>query len=130
MRLKGRFWFVLLPLGVAACSTWSTTTVKPARADPVPQAAAPAPDVPAGIFLTENDITDRPYKVLGDLEVTVRKTTILNKDPTRADVDARLRKEATKLGADAVVLIRYGTVGIGMTSWGVLHGQGRAVKFQ
>jgi uncharacterized protein YbjQ (UPF0145 family) len=45
-------------------------------------------------------------------------------------VDAKLRKEAVKLGADAVVLVRYGTVGIGMTSWGVLHGEGRAIKFQ
>ena len=126
MRLNRRFWFVLLPLGLAACATWSTTTVKPAKAE-TPEAAAPAS---AELPLTENDITDRPYKALGDIKVTVRKTTIFNKDPTRADVDAKLRKEATKLGADAVVLVRYGTVGIGMTSWGVLHGEGRAVKFQ
>jgi len=82
------------------------------------------------MLLTENDITDRPYKVLGDIKVTASKLTIFNKDPTREDVDDKLRREAAKLGADAVVLIRYGTVGIGLTSWGVLHGQGRAIKFQ
>ncbi|MGI9168786.1 MAG: hypothetical protein ACR2FH_01230 [Caulobacteraceae bacterium] len=152
MRFNRRFWFVLLPLGVAACSTWSTTTVKPAKADVLAQAAgspsggaaaqiapmapsseatAPRPGAAAeAILLTEDDITDRPYKAIGDIKVTVRKTTLFNKDPTRADVDAKLRKEAIKLGADAVVLVRYGTVGIGMTSWGVLHGEGRAVKFQ
>lgn len=137
MRFNKRFWFVLLPLGVAACSTWSTTTVKPAKASTLAQApaistdggAAPAPAA-GELLLTENDITDRPYKAIGDIKVTVRKTTLFNKDPSRADVDAKLRREATKLGADAVVLVRYGTVGIGMTSWGVLHGDGRAIKFQ
>jgi phosphate-selective porin len=124
VRLNKRFWFVLLPLGLTACATWSTATVKPAKAE-TSVAVAVSPEIP----LTENDITDRPYKVLGDIKVTVHKTTIFNKDPTHDDVDAKLRKEAAKLGADAVVLVRYGTVGIGMTSWGVLHGEGRAVKF-
>jgi hypothetical protein len=33
------------------------------------------------------------------------------------------------MGADAVVLVRYGTVGIGLMSWGALDGEGRAIKF-
>jgi len=159
VRLSRKFWTVLLPLAVSACATWSTTTVKPAKSAELVQeapaaapqatpdpAAAPAPaPVPAtepapaaapaastivdGVLVSENDITDKPYKVLGDIKVTVRKTTIFNADPTRAQVDEKLRKQAKKMGADAVVLVRYGTVGIGLTSWGVLDGQGRAVKF-
>ncbi len=156
MRLSRKFWTVLLPLAVSACATWSTTTVKPAKSAELvqetpaaaPQAtpdpvAAPAPAPPAetaapatpattivdGVLVSENDVTDKPYKVLGDIKVTVRKTTIFNADPTRAQVDEKLRKQAKKMGADAVVLVRYGTVGIGLTSWGVLDGQGRAVKF-
>ena len=110
----------------SAPATAQQPSVTSAVTPPVP-AVAPAPQ---GLFLTENDVTDRAYTALGDIKVTVRKLTIFNKDPTRDDVDEKLRTEAAKLGADAVVLVRYGTVGIGMTSWGVLHGEGRAIKFK
>ena len=77
----------------------------------------------------EGDITDRTYTVLGDIKVTVNKTTIFNKDPSPALVDEELREKAAKMGADAVILVRYGTVGVSMMSWGSLDGQGRAIKF-
>ncbi|MEO4044572.1 hypothetical protein AAFN47_23460 [Hoeflea sp. CAU 1731] len=63
------------------------------------------------------------------MTATVRKTTILNADPTEAQVQEQLRKKAAQMGADAVILVRYGTVGIGLNSWGVLEGKGRAVPF-
>ncbi len=121
---------VLLAASLAAgCATWSTDSVKPAASTRA--AAAPvAATSPDAIVVTENDITDRPYTVLGDVNVTVHKTTIFNKDPTRDQVNQELREKAAKLGADAVVLVRYGTVGVGVTSWGELDGQGRAVKFR
>ena len=84
---------------------------------------------PSQIVLAENDITNRKYRVLGDIDVTVNKTTIFNEDPTRAHVEAKLREKAAAMGADAVVLVRYGTVGIGLMSWGSLDGKGRAVQF-
>jgi len=34
------------------------------------------------------------------------------------------------MDADAVVLVRYGTVGIGASSWVTLEGRGRAVQFK
>jgi len=82
------------------------------------------------IVLTEEDVTDRKYAVLGDISVSVSKTTLFDQDPTREMVNERLREEAYKLGADAVILTRYGTVGIGLASWGVLEGKGRAVAFK
>ena len=81
------------------------------------------------IIVTEEDITDRPYRVLGDINVTVNKTTIFSPDPTPALVNEELREEAYDLGADAVVLVRYGSVGVSMMSWGSLDGKGRAVAF-
>ncbi len=80
--------------------------------------------------MTENDITDRRYVSLGDVSAEVAKWTIFDKDPTREQVDTALRAQAAKLGADAVVLVRYGTVGITFGSWGALDGKGRAVQFQ
>jgi uncharacterized protein YbjQ (UPF0145 family) len=127
---------------LGACGpTWSTAeveapatgsnTVGDAAAAPQAERTAPArPKTdPAKIIITEADITDRPYKVLGDISVTVNKTTILDRDPTREVAAQRLKEEAAKLGADAVILVRYGTVGIGLLSWGSLDGKGRAVAF-
>ena len=122
-------------VGVAGCgSTWSTSNVQKSGYDPKVNASVTAPvraPTPAAeILVTEGDITDRKYRVLGDINVNVNKTTIFNADPTRADVDAKLREEAYKLRADAVVLVRYGSVGIGLMSWGSLDGKGRAVVYE
>jgi len=82
------------------------------------------------VLLTEGDITDRPYRAVDDIEVVVRKATIFNTDPTKEDVAKALRAKAAEIGADAVILVRYGTVGIGIASWGQMEGNGRAVVFQ
>ena len=49
--------------------------------------------------------------------------------PTPKHVEVLLKREASRLGADALIFVRYGTVGIGLGSWGKLEGKGRAVKF-
>lgn len=84
---------------------------------------------PRDIIITEKDITDKKYKILGDIEVTVNKSTIFHSDPTPQMVNEKLQKEAAKLGADAVVFVRYGTVGVSFVSWGSLNGKGRAIAF-
>ena len=115
-------------LVVSGCATWSSSSVSPSREGMQLAANRPA-KAPSQIVLSENDITKRKYRVLGDIDVIVNKTTIFNEDPTRAHVDAQLREKAAAMGADAVVLVRYGTVGVGLMSWGSLDGKGRAVQF-
>jgi len=125
---------------LAGCNTWSSanvelktkgTDMETASAPASAPAAAPVetPKSAADIILTEKDITDRKYETLADLEVTVNKTTIFHADPTKELVAEKLKEEAAKLNADAVILVRYGTVGIGLFSWGSLDGKGRAIKF-
>ncbi|MEP0340007.1 MAG: hypothetical protein ABJ388_06105 [Alphaproteobacteria bacterium] len=125
---------------LAGCNTWSSanvelktkgTDMETASAPASAPAAAPVetPKSAANIILTEKDITDRKYETLADLEVTVNKTTIFHADPTKELVAEKLKEEAAKLNADAVILVRYGTVGIGLFSWGSLDGKGRAIKF-
>lgn len=92
-------------------------------------ASLPATD-PTKIQITEGDISNRPYSVIGDISVTVNKTTIFHPDPTKALVAEQLREKAADLGADAVILVRYGTVGVALFSWGSLDGKGRAIKFK
>ena len=67
--------------------------------------------------------------LLGDITATVNKTTIFNADPTQEMVNEKLREKASELGADAVILVRYGNGGMSLMSWGSLEGKGRAVKF-
>jgi hypothetical protein len=110
----------------ACADGWSTSQVsgKPAGA------TAKVPTAPEKIQIVEGDIADRPYKSLGDVSVTVNKVTIFNADPTREMVNQRLRNKAAELGADAVIQVRYGTVGIAAMSWGSLDGKGRAIVFE
>lgn len=121
--------FALSTLG--GCATWSTTSVENApSSQPQVVKVTSVPKTPMSeIQITEADITERPYKSLGDISVTVNKTTLFNPDPTREMVDQKLREQAYELGADAVVLARYGTVGVSFMSWGSLDGKGRAVQF-
>jgi uncharacterized protein YbjQ (UPF0145 family) len=115
---------------LAACGHRTSSSVAlPAGADAAPLATVASPKDPATIPVMTTDITDRKYHALGDVSATVSKNNIFEKDPTPAMVDEALQKEAAKLGADAVILVRYGTVGIGVFTWGKLDGNGRAIVF-
>jgi hypothetical protein len=114
---------------LSACGTRSSSDVTPTvGAAPAATKYAVKTD-PAALTLTDKDITDRKYHSLGDIKVTVSKNTIFDSDPTPAKVDEALRKKAAELGADAVILVRYGTVGVSFTSWGALDGSGRAIAY-
>lgn len=119
---------VVLGPVLAACGSYHVSQTSPA-AGTAQATEAVAARPPADVVVTENDITNRRYRSLGDVNVTVRKVTIFDADPTRESVARSLREEAARLGADAVVLARYGTVGIGFWSWGQMEGSGRAVRF-
>lgn len=109
-------------------STWSTSNVKNNEGSESSSVSTSA-IFSQEIIILESDIPDRKYKILGDIDVTVNKTTIFHSDPTREMVDKKLRQEAIKLGADAVIFVRYGVVGISLMSWGSQNGKGRAIVF-
>ena len=129
---KAQFFLLAVSLLVlSGCATWSHSNVQPASTAPATQPSASAKIVdPAKILVTKEDISDKPYTVLADIEATVNKTTIFHDDPTPELVNEKLREEAAKLGADAVILVRYGTVGVSFMSWGSLDGKGRAIVFK
>jgi len=114
---------------LTGCATWSHGELKK-DGKPV-QATVDEKDrvAPEKIQIVEGDILDRKYEVLGELAVVVNKTTIFNADLTKEMVNKKLQESASIAGADAVIQVRYGTVGVSLTSWGSLEGKGRAVKF-
>jgi uncharacterized protein YbjQ (UPF0145 family) len=113
---------------LTGCSTWSTSNVKMADENQIINENLKTTDE-NNIIISEKDITDKKYKVLADIEVDVNKTTIFSNDPTKENADIKLIEEALKLGADAVIFVRYGTVGVSLMSWGSLNAKGRAIKF-
>ena len=113
--------------GVSGCATWSTSSVDTDASTPTAMSGQPTQS--EKIIVTESDYSDRKYSSLGDVTVTVNKTTVFHDNPTKEMVNQKLREEAAKLGADAVIFVRYGTLGVSPLSWGSLEGKGRAIKF-
>ena len=118
----------LLAASLTGCATWSTISVDSKSADTAVSTQAKKTP-PSSVVITDKDIPDRKYQSLGDITATVNKTTIFNADPTQEMVNEKLREKASELGADAVILVRYGNGGMSLMSWGSLEGKGRAVKF-
>lgn len=130
MKVKKLIFTLIIAASVSGCATWSTSSVdnKNLLSEASTQEAVSKKE-PSQIYLTDQDVVDREYKSLGDITVRVNKTTIFHPNPTRDMVNEKLQKEASKLGADAVILIRYGDGGISLMSWGSLEGKGRAIKY-
>jgi uncharacterized protein YbjQ (UPF0145 family) len=81
----------------------------------------------AGIIVTGANLPDA-YTALGAVSANVHPKSMNPKTPTRELLDAALRKEAAKLGADAVVQVRY-TMRNPMMSQKGSDAVGVAVKF-
>jgi uncharacterized protein YbjQ (UPF0145 family) len=79
--------------------------------------------------VTDSDITDRPYRIVGEVRADVRKATIFSRAPSRAHVFRELWERAERLGADAVVNARSGGSRVTALSWGSRRSFGQAVKF-
>ncbi len=116
---------------LSGCATWShTEATKDGKPVEISTSGDTNAKTPESVILSKEDITDKKYDILADLEVIVNKTTIFHADPTPAMVDQKLREEGAKLGADAVIQVRYGSVGMSLVSWGSLEGKGRAIRFK
>lgn len=124
-RFVGAFCLTAL---LSGCATWSTSSVDASGAAPT-AATTQVKRAPADIRVLETDVVDRQYQALGDITARVNKTTIFNANPTREMVNVKLQEQASELGADAVILVRYGEGGVSLMSWGSLEGKGRAIKF-
>ena len=89
---------------------------------PAPTAASATP-----VLITEAGLSDRKFKVLGPIDVSVKKLTVFHKDPTKEQANEALVEKARLLGADAVINVTYAS-GIGFTTWGYIDAKGTAVK--
>lgn len=82
-----------------------------------------------GLPVFPYDITDRPYKVIGEVKAGVRKATIFSKAPSQEKIYRELWERGEKLGADAVIKAQYGDAHVTALSWGSSSATGVAIKF-
>ena len=79
-----------------------------------------------GILVTSADVTTCPYRVVGPVNANV--TEDYNED-TRGKIFGKLRKQAVKLEADAVVLVTKGDAHMTAWAWNRREYAGRAIRY-
>ena len=85
--------------------------------------------LPSTVLMYDLDITDRPYTSLGEVSVSMTKLNPWGEEPTQAQVEAKLKEEAVKKGADALIFVRYTKLGASWNRLSGLEGKAQAVKF-
>jgi hypothetical protein len=75
------------------------------------------------------DNPGRPYRQLAAISARVGAGSAYSKAPTMEDVNFKLREQASKLGANAVIQVTYKR-GISATSWKALTATGIAVLLE
>lgn len=110
-------------LTLTACETWETTSL-----DTETKKVEVQPATADSVVLTSAAFDESKDTKLGDLKVTVNKTTAFHPAPTVEAVEAKLREDAAKLGATRVVNVEISDVEVTPLSWGTRTGTGVAVK--
>jgi len=82
---------------------------------------------PQDVLILEGSDAGRPYAVIGVVRATARSLNLVSSEPTRANVNDELRAKAAKIGADAIVKVRYAADRQGLQARGFLTGEGQAV---
>lgn len=81
------------------------------------------------VVISELDIMDRPYTIIGDVNASVSQLTPFG-TPLKELANEQLQLEATKIGADGVIFIRYKTLPKTWTRWSGMEAKGKAVVFK
>lgn len=85
--------------------------------------------LPSTVLMYDLDITDRPYTSLGEVSASMTKLNPWGEEPTQAQVEAKLKDEAVKKGADALIFVRYTKLGASWNRLSGIEGKAQAVKF-
>jgi len=80
------------------------------------------------ILISELDILDRPYVLIGDVSVS-EKSLIPFKSPDKASAELKLREEAFKLKADAVIFVIFSNSEKSWLGTQTIDAYGKAIRF-
>ncbi len=90
--------------------------------------AAPPVDPTIGVPVYPGDLRDMPYVVVGPVKASAGKMTPFSNDADQAALYRALWRKAQKMGADAVINVRYGDAHVSAFSWGKTNITGTAIK--
>ncbi|MDD2383431.1 MAG: hypothetical protein PHN18_04520 [Sulfurospirillaceae bacterium] len=86
--------------------------------------------LPENVVISELDL-DRPYTLVQDISVKTSSGVLFFLTPSKEAVNVKLKEEAARLGANAVIYVQYKKV---ENDWkgtgGGLEAKGKAVKFK
>lgn len=80
------------------------------------------------IIITELDIVDRPYVLLGDVKAT-EKSLIPLKSPNKEAAILKLKEAAAALDADAIIFVTVSSPETSWTQMGSIEARGKAIRF-
>jgi uncharacterized protein YbjQ (UPF0145 family) len=120
---------LVAPQPAAPAAAIVAPPVQVAAAAPVAAPVVAAPPAAAGLIaLSEQDIPGRPYQIVSEISSEVHPTSMFPKKSARDLLNEDLRAKAARLGADAVIQIKY-TSSNPMFSKKGSTAVGKAVKF-
>ncbi len=79
------------------------------------------------VIISEDNLPSRKYTELGQIDVSIKKLSVFNSDPTKEQANQALIEKAITIGADAVINVIY-KAGVGLTTWGYMDAKGTGVK--
>lgn len=98
------------------------------RTDSNVNLGTPAKEVAGKEVQIMQGVPDKPYQVVGPVQVSVKKLTVFHKDPTIEQANQALKDAAKAMGVDAVIKVVYES-GIGFTTWGYMDAKGEGIRF-
>lgn len=125
VRLRKNLMVCMVVCGVVAtsgCSSYRTSSN--IKADQY-KTIVVSPSSP--VKIVEGDLVGQDYTVISPIEVSVKKLTAFDKDPTKEQANEALVKNARLIGANAVINVTYQN-GIGMMTWGYMDAKGLGVQ--
>lgn len=81
------------------------------------------------IIISDMDIFDRPYTLLGDVNVRIEQRLPFGEESIKERATKALQEKASTMDADAVIFVRYEILGKTWTRWSGMDVKGSAIKF-
>jgi len=113
----------------SGCSFGMNFWSQKAPTTPVNQTTTMQITIPSTILMYELDVADRPYSNLGEVSVSLTRINPWGEEPTQAHVEAKLKEEAIKKGADALIYVHYTKLGASWNRVSGIEGKAQAIKF-
>lgn len=82
------------------------------------------------VTISADALPNRKHRTIGDVEVTVKKPTVFDRNPSQESANEALTEKARAMGADAVINVTYSSGVDPVTSFVYMEAKGLAVRLE